>query len=96
MRTLLILFMLWSLCSPSPRSYIRQYRFPEVVFEIQEITGSCSKEEINAVVDNEMLALRSIYFKYLEKNKKSLADGNILFKFTISKNGEITKADIIH
>ncbi|MCL2282831.1 MAG: TonB family protein [Fibromonadales bacterium] len=69
-------------------------RFPETVFEIQEATGSYSKEEVKAVIDNGMLGLRSIYYKHLAKGPDF--DGSVLLKFTIAKNGEIAEVNVVH
>ncbi len=41
-----------------------------------------------------MLDLRSTYFKYLDKGL--YFGGNILLKFTITENGEVTVVDIMH
>jgi len=68
-------------------------RFPEVTAEIQEATGSYSKKEINTIADNGMLSLRNIYYKYLEK--KLDFEGDVLFKFTIAGNGEVSNIDIL-
>jgi len=70
-----------------------QVRFPEVTTEIQEATGSYSKKEINTIADNGMLSLRNIYYKYLEQ--KLDFEGDVLFKFTIAGNGEVSNIDIL-
>ena len=69
-------------------------KFPEVVFEMQDVVGSHSKEEIENVVDNGMLGLRSVYYRHLRK--KYGFKGKVLTKFIIAKNGEISEVDIIH
>jgi len=70
-----------------------KFRFPETVFKTQEVIGSYSKEEINAVADNSMLCLNSIYYKYLSKNLGF--EGNVLLKFTIAGSGEASNIDIL-
>jgi len=72
----------------------RGFQFPEVVFEMQDVVGSHSKEEIENVVDNGMLGLRSVYYRHLRK--KYGFKGKVLTKFIIAKNGEISEVDIIH
>jgi len=94
-----ILLLLPSLCF----STIAEYRyknknpqpkaiFPEITFEIQTASGSHSREEIKAVANSELISLRTLYYNYL--NKGANFDGEILFKFTIDKNGKATKIDI--
>jgi TonB family protein len=73
---------------------VKKYKFPEVIFKIQEVTGSYSEKEIKAVADYNMLGLRSIYFKYLDKGLYFA--GDILLKFTIAKNGKVASVDMIH
>jgi len=89
--------MLWSLCFSTifENGSQQTIEFPKTTFEIQEVIGSYSKEEIEAVVDKNILSLRRIYLEYLSKESVRYGS-NILFKFTIAKNGEITRIDRLY
>jgi len=97
--TFFALLMLPSLCFSTitggyPKKAKPKAIFPEVTFEIQTASSSNLKEEFKAIADSELLSLRTIYYKYL--NKGFDFKGEVLLKFTIAKNGEITKIDIMH
>ncbi|MDR2595408.1 MAG: TonB family protein [Fibromonadaceae bacterium] len=93
-RAVLILLMLWSLCfSEAPGLNHSPTNFPEITFKIQEVIGSYSEKKIEAIVDSNMLGLRSVYYKYIDRGQD--IEGDILLKFTITANGKASNIDIL-
>ena len=67
--------------------------FPDVTTEIQESTDSYSEKRIKTAVDSNILGLRSIYYKYLDRGLRF--EGDVLLKFTITENGKVSNIDIL-
>ena len=94
MKVTLILFMLPLLCfSKAPSWGNDPTNFPEITYEIQEAIGFYPEKVINVIADSNMLGLRSVYYKYLKKGIDF--EGNVLLKFTIAENGEISNIGIL-
>jgi TonB family protein len=93
-RAVLILLMLWSLCFSEAPSYNHSpTKFPEITFKVQEVIGSYSEKKIEDIVNSNMLSLRSVYYKYIDKGQD--IEGDILLKFTIAANGKASNIDIL-
>jgi len=90
---IIILLMLSQLCHSELNGRPEPKAFPEVSFEIQSAAGFYSEKEIEITVNSNMLGLRNIYYKYLDRGLRF--EGDVLLKFTITENGKVSNIDIL-